>query len=224
MAAIGDIERIRYTTSHPGWVSDALIDAYADIPKLVGHLHLPVQSGSDRILALMKRGYTALEYQSKVRRLRERRPGMTVATDFIVGFPGETEADFLATLDLVEAVGFDTSFSFIYSPRPGTPAAEMADDVPMEEKKRRLALLQHRLRQSAAHIGESLVGSVQRVLVERPSRKDPNQLAGRCESNRVVNFPGHPRLMGHFAEVRITEALPNSLRGELVTPLSARCA
>ncbi len=224
VAVIDGIERIRYTTSHPGWVSDALIEAYGEIPKLVGHLHLPVQSGSDRVLAMMKRGYTALEYQSKVRRLREKRPGMTVATDFIVGFPGETEADFLATLDLVDAVGFDTSFSFIYSPRPGTPAASMPDDVPLEEKKRRLSLLQHRLRQSAARIGEGLVGSVQRVLVERPSRKDPTQLAGRCESNRVVNFSADPSLIGQFAEVRVTEALPNSLRGELIPSPTVRCA
>ncbi|GAB4359821.1 MAG: tRNA (N6-isopentenyl adenosine(37)-C2)-methylthiotransferase MiaB [Gammaproteobacteria bacterium] len=218
VAEIDRIERIRYTTSHPGWVSDALIDAYAEIPKLVGHLHLPVQSGSDRVLALMKRGYTALEYKAKVRRLREKRPGMTIATDFIVGFPGESEADFHATLELVDAVGFDTSYSFIYSPRPGTPAAELPDDVPMEEKKRRLSLLQHRLRQSAAAIAEAQVGTVQRVLVERPSRKDPRQLAGRGESNRVVNFTGDPGLIGRFVEVRITEALPNSLRGELIPP------
>jgi len=224
VAEIDAIERIRYTTSHPGWVSDALIDAYAEIPKLVGHLHLPVQSGSDRVLAMMKRGYTAMEYKSKVRGLREKRPGMTIATDFIVGFPGETEEDFLATLDLVEAVGFDSSYSFIYSPRPGTPAAELPDDVPMEEKKRRLSLLQHRLRQSAATVADTQVGTVQRVLVERPSRKDPHQLAGRGESNRVVNFAGHPQLIGQFVEVLITEALPNSLRGELVSPPSARCA
>ncbi len=225
VAEVDGIERIRYTTSHPGWVGESLIQAYAEVPELVGHLHLPVQSGSDRVLAAMKRGYTALEYKSTVRRLRAARPGMTIASDFIVGFPGETEADFQATLDLVEAVGFETSFSFVYSARPGTPAAELADEVPVAEKRERLARLQERLRACAARVGESLVGSVQRVLVDRPSRKDPRQLAGRAECNRVVNFSGPAELLGGFAEVRIREALPNSLRGELVAPVLDRaCA
>jgi tRNA-2-methylthio-N6-dimethylallyladenosine synthase len=180
----------------------------------VSHLHLPVQSGSDRILALMKRGHTVLEYKSKIRRLRALRPGLSLSSDFIVGFPGETEADFAATMWLVEDLGFDHSFSFIYSRRPGTPAAEWPDDVPHAVKQARLERLQTRLNDLALALSRDMLGSVQRILVDRPSRKDPHQLAGRTENNRVVNFAGPPELIGGFAEVRITEALPNSLRGE----------
>ena len=216
VAAIDGIDRIRFTTSHPVEFTDSLIAAFAEVPELVSHLHLPVQSGSDRILAAMKRGHTVLEYRAKIRRLREARPDISLSSDFIVGFPGETEADFEATLALVDAVGFDHSFSFIYSPRPGTPAAGYPDDVPLSVKKERLQRLQARLNESAAAISRAMVGSVQRVLVERPSRKDPAMLAGRTENNRVVNFAGPARLIGQFADVRITEALPNSLRGEFV--------
>ncbi len=216
VAAIDGIDRIRFTTSHPVELSDSLIEAFAEVPELVGHLHLPVQSGSDRILAAMKRGHTVLEYRSRIRRLREARPGICISSDFIVGFPGETEADFEATLALVDAVGFDHSFSFLYSPRPGTPAASYPDDVPLAVKKERLQRLQARLEASAAEIGRAMVGTVQRVLVERPSRRDPAMLAGRTENNRVVNFAGPARLIGQFADIRITEALPNSLRGEFV--------
>lgn len=216
VAEIPGIERIRYTTSHPNEFTDRLIEAYGRIPKLVSHLHLPVQSGSDRILAAMKRNYTALEYKSRVRRLRAVRPDISLSSDFIVGFPGETEADFEATLRLVEEVGFDASFSFIYSPRPGTPAAALPDDTPMEVKTARLMRLQKRLEEQAQAISRAMVGSVQRVLVEGASRKDPNELAGRTDNNRVVNFRGHPRLVNQFVEVRITEALPHSLRGEVV--------
>ncbi|MEJ5210932.1 MAG: tRNA (N6-isopentenyl adenosine(37)-C2)-methylthiotransferase MiaB [Burkholderiales bacterium] len=216
VAEIPGIERIRYTTSHPNEFTDRLIEAYGRIPKLVSHLHLPVQSGSDRILAAMKRNYTALEYKSRVRRLRAVRPDISLSSDFIVGFPGETEADFEATMRLVEEVGFDASFSFIYSPRPGTPAAALPDDTPMEVKTARLMRLQKRLEEQAQAISRAMVGSVQRVLVEGASRKDPNELAGRTDNNRVVNFRGHPRLLNQFVEVRITEALPHSLRGEVV--------
>jgi tRNA-2-methylthio-N6-dimethylallyladenosine synthase len=215
VAAIDGIERIRFTTSHPVEMNDSLIQAFAEVPELVGHLHLPVQSGADRILALMKRGHTALEYKDKIRRLREARPGLSLSSDFIVGFPGETEADFEATMDLIEEVGFDHSFSFVFSARPGTPAASLPDDVPLEVKKARLARLQARIEAMARDISLSMVGTVQRVLVDRPSRKDPTQLAGRTENNRVVNFAGDPALIGQFVDVRITEALPNSLRGEL---------
>ncbi|RMG56625.1 MAG: tRNA (N6-isopentenyl adenosine(37)-C2)-methylthiotransferase MiaB [Gammaproteobacteria bacterium] len=221
VAAIDGIERIRFTTSHPVEFSDSLIEAFAEVPQLVSHLHLPVQSGSDRVLALMKRGHTALEYKSKIRRLREARPDISLSSDFIVGFPGETEEDFEATMRLIEEVGFDHSFSFIYSARPGTPAASMPDDVPLEVKKARLARLQARISEQAMAISESMVGSEQMILVERPSRKDPGQMAGRTENNRVVNFPGSPELIGQFVRVRITEALPNSLRGELVSGAAA---
>ena len=217
IAAIEGIDRIRYTTSHPVELGDSLIQAYAEVPELVSHLHLPVQSGSDRILMQMKRGHTALEYRAKVRALREIRPDLSLSSDFIVGFPGESDADFQATMDLIEAVGFDHSFSFIYSPRPGTPASSMPDDVPLEVKKQRLALLQDRLSRMASAISHAMVDTVQRVLVEGPSRKDAKQLSGRTENNRVVNFNGHPRLIGEFVDVRITEALPNSLRGEVIT-------
>ncbi|QKT03107.1 tRNA (N6-isopentenyl adenosine(37)-C2)-methylthiotransferase MiaB [Ectothiorhodospiraceae bacterium 2226] len=216
VAAIDGIERVRYTTSHPVEFSDSLIAAYGEVPELVSHLHLPVQSGSDRILALMKRGHTALEYKAKVRRLRALRPDISLSSDFIVGFPGETDADFEATMNLIAEVGFDTSFSFIYSPRPGTPAAQLPDDIPLAVKKERLALLQQRINQQAAAISRRMVGSVQRILIEGPSRKDPRQMAGRTENNRVVNIDGGPELIGRFVDVRITEALPNSLRGERI--------
>jgi tRNA-2-methylthio-N6-dimethylallyladenosine synthase len=216
IAAIDGIERIRFTTSHPVEFSDRLIQTYAEVPKLVSHLHLPVQSGSDRILALMKRGHTTLEYKSKIRRLRKVRPTISLSSDFIVGFPGETEADFEATLQLIAELGFDQSFSFIYSPRPGTPAANLPDPVPLAVKKQRLARLQACIDGQARAISQQLVGTVQRLLVDRPSRKDARQLAGRTENNRVVNFTGPPRLLGQLVDVRITAALPNSLRGELL--------
>ncbi|MGH8570942.1 MAG: tRNA (N6-isopentenyl adenosine(37)-C2)-methylthiotransferase MiaB, partial [Gammaproteobacteria bacterium] len=217
VAAIDGIERIRFTTSHPVEFSDALIETYADVPELVNHLHLPVQSGSDRILALMKRGHTILEYKSKLGRLRAVRPEISISTDFIVGFPGETERDFEATVDLVARVGFDHSFSFIFSARPGTPAASLPGAVPPEVKKQRLASLQERLRQTATRISEAMVGKVERVLVEGPSRKDPAQLCGRTENNRVVNFSAPGASAGEFLDILITNAMPNSLRGELVS-------
>ncbi len=216
VAAIDGIDRIRFTTSHPVEFSDSLIQAFADVPELVSHLHLPVQSGSDRVLALMKRGHTILEYRSKIRRLRQARPDISLSSDFIVGFPGETEADFADTMALIDEIGFDHSFSFIYSARPGTPAASLPDDVPLEVKKTRLGQLQARIAANAAAISESMVGSVQRILVERASRKDPSMMAGRTENNRVVNFKASPDLIGQFVPVRITEALPNSLRGERI--------
>ncbi len=216
VAAIDGIGRIRYTTSHPVEFSDALIAVYAEVPELVSHLHLPVQHGSDRVLALMKRGHTVLEYKSKIRRLRQARPGISLSSDFIVGFPGESQADFDATMDLIAELAFDHSFSFIYSARPGTPAANLPDDLPLAEKKQRLAILQARIKQQAAAISEAMVGGVERILVERRSRKDPRQMSGRTENNRVVNFDGDAGLIGQFVDVRITEALPNSLRGELV--------
>jgi tRNA-2-methylthio-N6-dimethylallyladenosine synthase len=216
VAELDGIERIRFTTSHPAEFDDSLIEAYANVPKLAAHLHLPVQSGSDRILAQMKRGYTALEYKQRIRKLREVRPDLAVSSDFIIGFPGETERDFAATMQLVEDVGFDQSFSFIYSRRPGTPAAGLADDVPHAEKQRRLALLQQRLNANARAISERMVGTVQRVLVERPAKKNPLQLAGRTENNRWVNFDGPASLLDQFVDVTITEALKNSLRGRLV--------
>jgi tRNA-2-methylthio-N6-dimethylallyladenosine synthase len=222
IAEIDGIDRIRFTTSHPVEFSDRLIQAYAEVPKLVNHLHLPVQSGSDRILALMKRGHTVLEYKSKLRRLRKIRPDISISSDFIVGFPGETGADFQATMDLIEAVGFDLSFSFIYSPRPGTPAAQLPDPTPPAVKRSRLEILQRRNLEMAAQIGARLVGTVQRILVDRPARKSPAQLAGRMENNRVVNFNHNdPGLIGRFAEVEITEALPNSLRGRFISLGSA---
>jgi len=217
VAAIDGIDRIRYTTSHPVEFSDSLIQAYAEVPELVNHLHLPVQSGADRILLHMKRGHTALEYKARIRALREVRPDISLSSDFIIGFPGETEADFEATMKLIESVGFDHSFSFIYSARPGTPAADLQDDVPLSIKKQRLAILQQRIGEMAAAISEGMVGTLQRVLVEGPSRKQPEQLRGRTENNRVVNFSGPPQLIGEFVDVRISEALPNSLRGELAS-------
>ena len=214
---IPGIERIRYTTSHPREMTQRVVDAYARLPKLVSHLHLPVQAGSDRVLAAMKRGYTVLEYKSLVRRLRAARPDISLSSDFIVGFPGETEADFEATMKLIEELGFDTSFSFVYSSRPGTPAADLPDDTPQDVKLARLARLQKRIEAHAATISAGMVGSVQRILVEGPSKKDPNELAGRTDYNRVVNFAGNPRLIGHFVDVNIVSALPHSLRGEIVT-------
>ncbi len=216
VAAIPGIDRIRYTTSHPVEFSDRLIEAYARVPQLVGHLHLPVQSGSDRILALMKRGHTTLEYKAKVRKLRAVRPDLSLSSDFIVGFPGETDQDFAATLALIDDLGFDQSFSFLYSPRPGTPAANLPDPTPPAVKKERLARLQARIEDQARTISRRMVGTTQRVLVDRPARKDGRQLAGRTENNRVVNFDGPRGLIGHFADVVITEALPNSLRGRLL--------
>jgi tRNA-2-methylthio-N6-dimethylallyladenosine synthase len=220
VAAVDGIDRVRFTTSHPVEFRQGLIDAYADVPELASFLHLPVQSGSDRVLALMKRGHTALEYRQKIRRLRDARPDISISSDFIVGFPGETDRDFEATMDLVAEIGFDQSFSFIYSARPGTPASAFPDDVPHAVKQERLAILQARINQQALAISERMVGTVQRVLVERPSRKDPRQLAGRTENMRWVNFDGPPALMGRFVDVLITEALPHSLRGRL-EPLGA---
>jgi tRNA-2-methylthio-N6-dimethylallyladenosine synthase len=215
VAAFDGIERIRFTTSHPVEFSDRLIEAYADVPKLADYLHLPVQSGSDRILALMKRGHTVLEYKDRIRRLREARPGISLSSDFIVGFPGETERDFQETLKLVRDLNFDQSFSFVYSARPGTPAASLPDSVPLDEKKDRLRRLQDQLNRQAAAISEAMVGATQRVLVEGPSRKNPKELAGRTENNRVVNFPGPASLVGRFVDLEITAALSNSLRGRI---------
>ncbi len=217
VAAVEGIDRIRYTTSHPVEFNDNLINAYAEVPQLVDHLHLPVQSGSDRVLAAMKRGHTALEYKAKIRRLRQVRPNISLSSDFIVGFPGETEADFEDSLALVEEIGFDTSFSFIYSKRPGTPAANLPDATPLAVKQDRLAALQAQLRRQAAAIANAMVGQRYNVLVTGPARKNPGELQGRTENNRVVNFPAanRPSLIGQFTEVRISEALPNCLRGEL---------
>ena len=218
VARVEGIERIRFTTSHPVEFTDALVEAYADVPKLANYLHLPVQSGSDRVLALMKRGYTALEYKQKIRRLRAARPDISLSSDFIVGFPGETDRDFEQTMNLIAEVGFDQSFSFIYSRRPGTPAASLPDDVPHAVKQERLLILQRRIDQQSLEISRRMVGSVQRVLVERPSKKDERQLAGRTENMRWVNFDGPEDLLGGFTELLITEALPNSLRGRLLAP------
>ena len=216
VAEIRDIERIRYTTSHPREFTQRLIDAHAELDKLAPHVHLPVQSGSDRVLAAMKRGYTALEYRSIVRRLRQARAAISLSSDFIVGFPGETETDFEATLRLAREADFDASFSFVYSPRPGTPAAELRDEVTREEKLQRLQRLQSQLEAQARVIGERMVGATERVLVERTSRKNHAELAGRTGNNRVVNFPGSPSLINTYVNLRITAALPHSLRGELV--------
>lgn len=224
IAAIEGIDRIRYTTSHPQEMSDSLIAVYGEVPELVSHLHLPVQSGSDRILAAMKRNHTALEYKSKIRGLREARPGISMSSDFIIGFPGESDADFEATMNLIAEIGFDNSYSFIYSRRPGTLAAEFPDDVSHQVKKQRLARLQARIAGMAADISTAMVGSEQRILVEGPSRKNAAQMAGRTENNRVVNFDGGSELIGRFVRVRIVEALPNSLQGEFLAvddPLAA---
>jgi tRNA-2-methylthio-N6-dimethylallyladenosine synthase len=216
VAEIPGIERIRYTTSHPNEFTQRLIDVYARVPQLVNHLHLPVQHGSDRILMAMKRGYTAMEYKSTVRKLRAVRPGISMSSDFIVGFPGETEADFSAMMKLIDDIGFDDSFSFVFSPRPGTPAANLADETPQVEKMKRLHVLQKAITASAFAISQSRLGTVQRLLVEGPSRKDPNELAGRTECNRMVNFKGPPRLIGQMVDVTITEANSHSLRGEVL--------
>ena len=221
VARIELIERIRFTTSHPVKFGDRLIRAYAEIPQLANYLHLPVQSGSDRILALMKRRYTALEYKQKIRALREVRPDISISTDIIVGFPGETDQDFEETMNLVTEIGFDQSFSFVYSPRPGTPAAALADPLSREEKLARLSRLQSQISAQAMEISQGMVGSVQKILVEKPSRKDSRQLAGRTENNRWVNFSGAAGLIGSFVAVEITEALPNSLRGCWPVPAQA---
>jgi len=215
VAAIPGVERIRYTTSHPREMSARLIAQYATNAKLVSMLHLPVQSGSDRVLAAMKRGYTALEYKAIVRRLRAVRPGIALTSDFIVGFPGETDADFEQTMKLIDSVAFDGAFSFAYSPRPGTPAADLADQVPAAVKQSRLARLQARLEELYRGYSEEMVGTTQRVLVEGHARKDRSELSGRAENNRIVNFPGDSRLIGSFIDVAITAALPHSLRGAI---------
>jgi len=220
IAMLEGVKRLRYTTSHPKEMTQRLIDVYASEPKLVSHLHLPVQSGSDRILAAMKRGHTALEYKSIARRLRAARPGICITSDFIVGFPGETEQDFEATMKLIDDIGFDNSFSYLYSPRPGTPAAELRDDTPHEVKAARLKRLQDRIMEQEESVSQSMLGSVQRVLVEGLSKKDALELAGRADNNRVVNFPGAPDMIGRFAEVRITQVVRHTLRGELVSELS----
>lgn len=217
VAQIDGIDRIRFTTSHPMEFSQSLIDVYAEVPELVNHLHLPVQSGSDRILSAMKRGHTWLEYKSIIRKLRAIRPDISLSSDFIIGFPGETEADFADTMKLIESVGFDHSFSFVYSARPGTPAADFADTTSAEVKKQRLKTLQDRIIQQAMAISRRMVGSTQRILVSGISRKDPGQLQGRTENNRVVNFScSDHQLIGQFVDVEISEALPNSLRGKLI--------
>lgn len=216
VAAIDGIDRIRYTTSHPVEFTDDIIDAYETIPELVDHLHLPVQSGSDHILALMKRGHTAIEYKSKIRRLKKVRPDLSMSSDFIIGFPGETEKDFEDTMNLIQAIDFDLSFSFIYSARPGTPAADLPDDVSEDTKKQRLYLLQQRINQQAQRIARNMVGTTQRVLVEGPSRKNIMELSGRTENNRVVNFEGTPDMVGKFVDIDITDVFTNSLRGNVI--------
>lgn len=215
VAAVDGIERIRFTTSHPVEFTGSLIGVYADVPELVSFLHLPVQSGSDRILMAMKRGHSAFEYKQKIHRLREIRPDISISSDFIIGFPGETDEDFAHTMALIDEIGFDQSFSFIYSRRPGTPAADLADNVPLETRQARLQQLQQAINSNAQRISRQMVGTVQKVLVERHARKDTSELAGRTENNRVVNFAGPKSLIGQFVDVRITDALPNSLRGEL---------
>ena len=213
---IEGIERIRFTTSHPNEFSDDLIDVYAEVPKLVSFLHLPVQSGSDRILTLMKRGHTALEYKSKIRRLKEKRPDIQISSDFIIGFPGETDADFQATMDLIEQIRFDQSFSFIYSARPGTPAEAMPDDVPLQVKKERLQILQDKIKSFALEYSQAMIGSSQKILVESHAKKNDKEYSGKTENNRWVNFQSGRNLIGQMVEVKITEAFPNSLRGELI--------
>jgi tRNA-2-methylthio-N6-dimethylallyladenosine synthase len=216
IAQIEGIGRIRFTTSHPLEFSDSLIEAYANVPQLANYLHLPVQAGSDRILSAMKRGYTAIEFKQKIRKLRAVRPDICVSSDFIVGFPGETAEDFDKTMKLIDDVGFDQSFSFIFSSRPGTPAASLADETPAAEKHARLMRLQATLNDNAKKISAAMIGSVQRVLVEKPSTRDPSELTGRTENMRFVNFAGHPRLIGQFVDVLITDAMSNSLRGRIV--------
>lgn len=217
VVAIKGIDRLRFFTSHPVEFTDELIDAYAEIPELVDHLHLPVQSGSNAVLKRMKRGHQRDEYIDKIKRLRAVRPNLSMSSDFIIGFPGETDAEFEDTMQLIEEIGFDMCFSFIYSKRPGTPAADLTDDISMDVKKQRLQRLQKRINEMAAKISDNMVNTVQTVLVEGPSKKDQLQVKGRTENNRVVNFTAHPRLIGQFVDVMITEALPNSLRGRLMT-------
>ena len=212
---IPGIERIRYTTSHPKEMTARMIDVYTRLPKLVSFLHLPVQAGSDHVLAAMKRGYTAIEFKSVVRKLRAARPGLTLSSDFIVGFPGETEEDFEKTMKLIDEIGFDTSFSFVYSRRPGTPAADLKDDTPQTLKLQRLQKLQARINQQAHAIAQSMVASTQRILVEGTSTRDVNELSGRTENNRIVNFAGHPRLIGQMIDVVITDAMTNTFRGRV---------
>jgi tRNA-2-methylthio-N6-dimethylallyladenosine synthase len=218
-AEIDGIERIRFVTSHPKEFTQRLIDVYAKVPKLVDHLYLPAQHGSDKILAAMKRGYTSLEYKSVIRRLREVRPNIAISSDFIVGFPGETDADFEALMKLIDQVGYDNSFSFVFSPRPGTPAANLQDDTPYEVKLKRLQRLQAVIADNTKQLSQSMLGTVQRILVEGPSKKNPNELQGRTENNRVVNFDGGPngaRLVGQLVDIDITDAYAYSLRGEIV--------
>jgi len=218
VSEIPEVERIRFTTSHPVEFSDALIECFRDVPKLVSHLHLPVQSGSDRILAAMKRGHTALEYKAKIRKIQEARPGISLSSDFIIGFPGETDKDFEKTMELIETVGFDVSFSFIYSARPGTPASDLNDETDQATKKARLAALQARISQNAQKISRDMVGTRQSVLVTGPSKKDPGELSGRTENNRVVNFRSvQGDLIGRFVECEIVDAYPNSLRGQMTS-------
>ncbi len=218
LAAMDDIKRIRFTTSHPSAFSDRLIAAYATEPKLANHLHLPVQSGSDRILAAMKRNYTVLEFKSKIRKLRQVRPDISITSDFIIGFPGETEKDFIATMNLVHEIGFDNSFSFIYSKRPGTPAAALPDDVPLEIKKQRLSIMQERLFLQGDAISQAMIGTTQKILVAGRAKKDPNELYGRTENNRVVNFKGDYSLIGSMLDLEITAVLRNTLRGQIKIP------
>ena len=213
ISKIGGIERIRFTTSHPVEFSNNLIDAYKRVPELVDHLHLPVQSGSDRILALMKRGHTCLEYKNKIKKLLDIRPNISISSDFIIGFPGETEKDFEDTMNLINDIGFDHSFSFIYSARPGTPAASLPDDTPLDVKKERLLILQNRINQKTIEISNAMIGNIQTILVEGTSKKSIDVLYGRTENNRIVNFHGSRNLIGNFVDIKITEALPNSLRG-----------
>jgi tRNA-2-methylthio-N6-dimethylallyladenosine synthase len=221
VAAVDGIDRIRFTTSHPVEFTDSLIQAYADVPKLANYLHLPVQHGSDRVLARMKRGHTVIEYKQKIRKLREVRPDISISSDFIVGFPGESDDDFEALMKLIADIGFDQSFSFIYSARPGTPAASLADDTPMDIKKQRLQVLQARVIHQAMAISRGMIGSTQRVLVEKPSRKGTGQVTGRTENMRWVNFDGDTSLIGQFVDVVITVALPNSMRGRRVESQAA---
>ena len=218
VAEVPEIERIRFTTSHPVEFSDALIECFEDVPKLVSHLHLPVQSGSDRILTAMKRGHTALEYKAKIRKIKEARPEISLSSDFIVGFPGETDTDFEKTMELIESVGFDVSFSFIYSARPGTPASDLDDQTEQDTKKSRLATLQARISQNAQKISRNMVGTLQSILVTGPSKRDPGELSGRTENNRVVNFRSdQTNLIGKFVECEIVESFPNSLRGRITS-------
>jgi tRNA-2-methylthio-N6-dimethylallyladenosine synthase len=216
IAAIDEIKRIRFTTSHPVAFSNRLIEAYAKVPQLANHLHLPVQSGSDRILAAMKRGYTVLEYKAKIRKLRKVRPDISLSSDFIVGFPGESDQDFEETMNLIHEVGFDLSYSFIYSPRPGTPASQLPDDISMDTKKRRLSILQDRIKQNAYRISKSMVGSIQSVLVDRVSSRKMGQLSGKTDNNRFVTFQGDPELIGHLAHIKVIEAQTYTLTGEQV--------